>query len=44
MAAEQMKNIGELMARVLRRPDDASLIEQTKHRVQELCDAFPLYP
>jgi glycine hydroxymethyltransferase len=44
MAAEQMKMIGELMARVLRRPNDASLIEQTKHRVQELCDAFPLYP
>jgi len=43
MAAEQMKIIGELMASVLRRPDGASLIEQTKHRVQELCDAFPLY-
>jgi glycine hydroxymethyltransferase len=43
MAAEQMKKIGELIAGVLRRPDDAALLRQTQQRVQALCDAFPLY-
>ena len=44
MMTAEMKVIGELIAGVLRRLDSASRIEQTRNRVRELCDAFPLYP
>lgn len=44
MMAEQMKIIGNLMAEVLRNPENGSLLERTRSRVRELCDAFPLYP
>ncbi|MFQ5457005.1 MAG: serine hydroxymethyltransferase [Myxococcota bacterium] len=39
----EMELIGGLMADILERPDDKSLIESVKKKVQELCVAFPLY-
>ncbi|WP_410290753.1 serine hydroxymethyltransferase [Desulfosarcina sp.] len=44
MLTEQMQAIGGLIADVLRNPDDSSVIDKTRRRVQTLCDAFPLYP
>jgi glycine hydroxymethyltransferase len=44
MMAEQMKVIGDLMAEVLRNPENGTLLKRTRDRVQMLCDAFPLYP
>ncbi|MBC2713522.1 MAG: serine hydroxymethyltransferase [Desulfosarcina sp.] len=44
MMAEQMKVIGDLMTDVLRNPENETLLEKTRDRVQALCDAFPLYP
>jgi glycine hydroxymethyltransferase len=43
MAAEQMQQIGALMADVLRHPEKETLLKKTKEQVQALCDAFPLY-
>ncbi len=43
MAAEQMQQIGELMADVLRHPEKETLLKKTKEQVRTLCDAFPLY-
>ena len=44
MRAEQMTIIGGLIGDVLRHPQRASLLKQTRDRVKALCDAFPLYP
>ena len=43
MMAEQMQQIGELMADVLRHPEKETLLKKTKEQVRTLCDAFPLY-
>ena len=43
MMAEQMQQIGELMADVLRNPEKETLLKKTKEQVRALCDAFPLY-
>ena len=43
MKENEMEVIGGLIADVLERPDDESLIESVKKKVQELCIAFPLY-
>ena len=43
MMAEQMQQIGALMADVLRHPERETLLKKTKEQVQALCDAFPLY-
>ncbi|VTR69790.1 serine hydroxymethyltransferase [Desulfosarcina cetonica] len=44
MRTAEMKTIGNLIADVLRHPDDATRIKGTRSQVQALCDAFPLYP
>jgi glycine hydroxymethyltransferase len=44
MKIDQMKDIGRLIADVLRNPENGSLIKKTREQVQALCDAFPLYP
>ena len=43
MMAAEMKTIGELIADILRNPDDSTLLEKTRGRVAALCEAFPLY-
>ncbi|MGA6924923.1 MAG: serine hydroxymethyltransferase [Desulfosarcina sp.] len=44
MKVEQMKIIGSLMAGLLHRPQDGTLLKTTRHRINELCEAFPLIP
>ena len=39
----EMELIGGLIADILERPDDKSLIEGVEKKVQEICAAFPLY-
>jgi glycine hydroxymethyltransferase len=39
----EMETMGDLIADILERPDDAALIESVRKKVQELCAAFPLY-
>lgn len=44
MGADQMIQIGKLIAGILRDPENGSLLEKTKTEVNSLCNAFPLYP
>jgi glycine/serine hydroxymethyltransferase len=39
-----MDTVGELMARVLSRPEDDKAIAAVRTEVEALCRAFPLYP
>ena len=43
MQAEQMRTIADLIAGVLKAPDDASQIKTARQGVDALCKAFPLY-
>jgi glycine hydroxymethyltransferase len=42
MGTAEMKKIGAMLVEVLRRIDDTGVIEATRSRVRELCEAFPL--
>ena len=44
MMSGEMKIIGGLMSDVLHDPQNETVLEKTRNRVHELCDAFPLYP
>jgi glycine hydroxymethyltransferase len=44
MAAEQMEMIGKWIVNVLRNWQNEDLIAKTRGQVQQLCEAFPLYP
>ena len=43
MGETEMDVVGDLMAEVLRAPEDAALHADVHRRVRELCDRFPLY-
>ena len=43
MGVEEMKTIGGWIARVLDKPDDASIGEAVEREVREMCAAFPLF-
>jgi glycine hydroxymethyltransferase len=40
----EMEMVGELMVRVLERPEDDTTLTAVRHEVEALCRAFPLYP
>jgi glycine hydroxymethyltransferase len=44
MGVVEMRRIGEWMAQVLHAPGDEGLAARIAAEVQELCEAFPLYP
>ena len=44
MTSDHMKQIGNLIAGILREPRNESLLKTTATEVKSLCDAFPLYP
>ena len=44
MRAAEFRQIGEWIADVLENPNDESTVERVGRAVNELCDAFPLYP
>ena len=44
MGPGEFRGIGVLMADVLDEPDSQLIADRTRAQVQELCDAFPLYP
>ncbi len=44
MKTDQMKQIGQLIADVLRHSEDETRLKATRGQVQALCDEFPLYP
>jgi glycine hydroxymethyltransferase len=43
MPAAEMEQVGDLMAEVLAAPDDASVRDRVRGRVDALCERFPLY-
>lgn len=43
MKEPEMVKIGKLISRVLKNPDDESVIASVRAEVQELCNSFPLY-
>jgi glycine hydroxymethyltransferase len=43
MGEAEMHRIGEWIARVLASPQDPALIRRTRHEVEEMCQAFPIY-
>lgn len=43
MRSKEMKMIGEIIAGVLKNPQDIKMKEKTMHTVQSLCKDFPLY-
>ena len=43
MREGEMEKIAELIARVLRNPEDEKEIQKVRREVLELCEAFPLY-
>ena len=44
MKTDQMKQIGQLIADILRHTEDETRLKATRGQVQALCDEFPLYP
>jgi glycine hydroxymethyltransferase len=44
MGEAEMDRVGDLIAEVLRAPDDESVQSDVRRRVRELTDGFPLYP
>ncbi len=42
MKEDQMRQIADLMAQVLNKPKDSSIIKEAQAAVQELCQAFPV--
>ncbi len=43
MKEDEMRRVGELIARALTRPDDAAALAQVRRDVRALAEAFPLY-
>jgi glycine hydroxymethyltransferase len=43
MKEDQMREIGELINKVLSHIDDESVVEQVRSDVYDLCQKFPLY-
>jgi len=43
MKEDEMKYIGELIADVLKAPDNEELKRKVRSKVEELCRSFPLY-
>jgi glycine hydroxymethyltransferase len=44
MGEPEMDTIGELMARVLKAPEDDAVHRAVRAEVEALCQTFPLYP
>ena len=44
MKEEEMKIVGKLIARVLKNPENESILNEVKKEVLSLCERFPLYP
>jgi len=44
MKEEEMKQIAELIVKVLENPTDNAIKQRTKADILQLCDKFPLYP
>jgi glycine hydroxymethyltransferase len=44
MRESEMEQIGELIARVLKTPDDQGALAMVRAEVEQLCRKFPLYP
>ena len=44
MKEEEMKIVGKLIARVLKNPENESILNGVKKEVLSLCERFPLYP
>ncbi len=44
MGPAEMRTVGELIGRTLRRPDDEGALRAIRGEVRELCAAFPPYP
>ena len=44
MKEEEMKIVGKLIARVLKNPENESVLNGVKKEVLSLCERFPLYP
>ncbi len=44
MKEEEMRRIGDWIARVIERPDDEERRAKVRAEVEELCASFPLYP
>ncbi len=40
----EIKHMSQLIARALKNPQDASVLEKVKSDVRELCHSFPVYP
>ncbi len=43
MGTEEMETIADLVVQILRNCNDETVTERVKKKVQELCDAFPIY-
>ncbi|MBN2010666.1 serine hydroxymethyltransferase [candidate division KSB1 bacterium] len=44
MKEDQMKEIGNLIDKVIRNADDTAIIDQVRSDIYNLCQKFPLYP
>ena len=44
MGTAEMKQVGELIAAVLDAPEDESVAERVRGQIEDLAEAFPLYP
>jgi glycine hydroxymethyltransferase len=44
MGVEEMKHIGQMIAGIITHIEDATLVQSTREKVQQLCNQFPLYP
>jgi len=41
---EEMRNVGVLIAQVLKKPGDTAVVEDVRRVVAKLCEAHPIYP
>jgi len=44
MGTAEMKLVSRLIVDVLKHPENETIIRETRNSVQELCNAFPIYP
>ena len=44
MKTDEMKTVAKLIVGVLKNPENNTVIEKSRKKVRELCEAFPLYP
>ena len=44
MKEDEMKNIAEMITKIINEPKNMELRARTKGQVKELCGRFPLYP